>query len=99
MAVYNPTSESSKINSIVADISYKGTRLGVINQFNPIEIKANQRTNILLPLQADTIGFGVLVKDIATNYKEVLKNAVLNIDGTVNVSGLPVSFTQTFKLT
>ena len=98
MQVYNPTSESSTINSIVADIYYKDNRLGLINQFNAITIGANTRTNINLPLTADFLGFAVLIKDLATNTQQVAKNAVVDVKGTINVSGLPVSFTQTFKL-
>ena len=98
MSVYNPTSEASTINSIVADVSYKGTRLGIINQFNPIKIGPNQRTNIDLPLQADAVGFAYLLKTLATGSSGIFKNAVVNVDGTVNVSGIPVHFTQTFNL-
>lgn len=98
MQVYNPTSESSKIDSIVADVYYKGTRLGIINQFNPVTITANTRTNVDLPLQADGFGFAYLLADFAKQGTAVAKNAVIDIKGTINVGGLPVSFTQTFNL-
>ena len=98
LSIYNPTSESSTINSIVADIAYKGNRLGLINQFNEIKINSNTRTNINLPLTADFLGIAVLVRDIATTGTQVAKNAVIDVKGTINVSGLPISFTQTFKL-
>lgn len=98
LSVYNPTSESSTINSIVADIFYKGNRLGLINQFNSVTINANTRTNINLPLTADFLGFAVLIKDIATTGTNVVKSAVIEVKGTINVSGLPVSFNQTFQL-
>ena len=99
MAVYNPTSEQSTISSIVADVSYKGNRLGIIQQFNPITIKSNQRTSITLPLQADAVGFAVLLQQVYQNAQSLTQNAVISVDGTVNVSGIPVSFNQTFKLT
>ena len=98
MQVYNPTSESSTINSIVADIYYKGTRLGIINMFKTVVISANTRTNLDLPLTADGFGFAVLVTDLVKTGSNVVKNAVVEVKGVINISGLPVSFTQTFNL-
>lgn len=98
MQVYNPTSETSTINSIVADVYYKDTRLGIINNFNEITVSSNTRTNIDLPLAADALGFAYLITDVAKNKDQVIKNPVINITGTINISGLPVSFNQTFKL-
>lgn len=98
MQIYNPTNEKDTINSIVADIYYKNNRLGIITQFQPIKINANTRTNVELPISADAFGFAYLLTDIAKTGKEVIKNSVVEVKGTINVSGLPVKFTQTFNL-
>lgn len=98
LQVYNPTSETTTINSIVADIYYKGTRLGLISRFDNFIITPNTKTNIDIPISADGFGFAVLLTDLVKTGANVVKNAVVEVKGVINISGLPVSFSQTFNL-
>jgi LEA14-like dessication related protein len=98
LQVYNPTSTTTTINSIVADIFYKGTRLGLISRFDNFMIKPNTKTNIDIPISADSFGFAVLLSDLVKTGANVVKNAVIEVKGTINISGLPVQFSQTFNL-
>lgn len=98
MQVYNPSNVTTKINSISAEIYFKGNRVGIVNQFNTYIINPNNKTNIDLPFTIDGLGFTYLLADIAKNTISVdKKNISIDVNGNINIDGLPISFSKNYK--
>lgn len=95
---YNPTSLPAQFSSLVADVMYKGTRIGIINQFKNTTIPPDAAAPIALPIDIEGIGFISIAQEVIKNGWSALKGAYIEINGTINVNGIPAPFSQRFNL-
>lgn len=92
-AIDNPTNTPVVINAITGTLSFNGSTLSTVTQYQPITIKPKAESFAEVEIKTSILNLFYTLKDLIKNKKIV----DINFNGSVNTSGLIIPINQTIK--
>lgn len=92
--IFNPSGSAVNFNSIVADILYNGTRIGIINDFTPGMVPANSHAKVDFQVSADGLGITSVLNDLSKG----IQNISVSIIGTMKVNNILIPINNVYKI-
>lgn len=92
--IFNPSGSPVNFQSIVADIMYNGSRVGIINDFTPGTVAANSHAKVDFQVSADGLGIASVLADVSKG----LTNITISIQGAMKINGILLPINNVYKL-
>jgi LEA14-like dessication related protein len=92
--IFNPSGSPVKFNSIVADILYNGSRIGIISDFTPGVIPGNSHAKVDFQVQADGLGIASVLGDVSKG----IQNISISIIGTMKINNILLPINNIYKI-
>lgn len=95
IGILNPTNQTAKLSSIVADLLIKGSQIATIEYYQEVKIIPNGKTKITMLVTPK--GLGIITTILELTKKGGLKNLTASLLGTANIDNTALPLNVNFK--